>query len=241
MPDLQSTNAGSGPFMNVSRFTETKPGSSASAIRWCFVGSLLALLAALSTSLLPAGSFTSAVETIHKRELRQHCAVLASDTLEGRETWTPRRRGRGSHDRRRAPKTEARVRRRRLTVITSNPFPPNSRNILRGIASAATAALKSEYVVVGRALRPCRLWQFAQQPGADRLHSQRGRRQRQRHVRRPAGTDRRVLLAGRRAEAFDPVHLLEAVRRTACWDHSTRSRIRPRCHWIAFAWPSTST
>jgi C-terminal processing protease CtpA/Prc len=147
VPDLQSTNAGSGPFMNVSRLTGTKPGCPASANRWCFVGSLLALLAALSTSVLPAGSFTSAVETIHKRELRQHCAVLASDTLEGHET--------GTHGGEAAGAYIVGVLRKEKHALPAapdgdyfQPFPPNSRNILVRIPGG-DAALKSEYVVVG--------------------------------------------------------------------------------------------
>jgi hypothetical protein len=35
-----------------------------------------------------AGSFNSAIETIRGPKLRKHCEVLASDTLEGRETGT---------------------------------------------------------------------------------------------------------------------------------------------------------
>src|SRR5271155_2400943 len=59
-----------------------------SATLFLLVFSCLALLTAALPPAILAGSFSSAVETIHKRELRQHCEVLASDTFEGRETGT---------------------------------------------------------------------------------------------------------------------------------------------------------
>ncbi len=132
---------------DVSRMSRNGLGSSASAIQRWFLGPLLALLVAVSTSVLPAGSFTSAVETIHKRELRQHCEVLASDTLEGRET--------GTHGGEAAGTYIAGVLRKEKHALPAapdgdyfQPFPPNSRNILVRIPGG-DAALGREYVVVG--------------------------------------------------------------------------------------------
>jgi C-terminal processing protease CtpA/Prc len=94
-----------------------------------------------------AGSFTSAVETIHKRELHEHCEVLASDTLEGRET--------GTHGGEAAGAYIVGVLRKEKHIVPAaadgdyfQPFPPNSRNILARLAGG-DAALSREYVVVG--------------------------------------------------------------------------------------------
>jgi hypothetical protein len=127
--------------------TQKGPGSAASAIWRRLVGLLLVLFAAVSTPVLPAGSFTSAVETIHKRELRQHCEFLASDTLEGRET--------GTHGGEAAGAYIVGVLRKEKHALPAapdgdyfQPFPPNSRNILVRIPGG-DAALRREYVVVG--------------------------------------------------------------------------------------------
>ena len=94
-----------------------------------------------------AGSFTSAVETIHKRELHEHCEVLASDTLEGRET--------GTHGGEAAGAYIAGVLRKEKHIVPAaadgdyfQPFPPNSRNILARL-TGGDAALSREYVIVG--------------------------------------------------------------------------------------------
>jgi hypothetical protein len=109
--------------------------------------SLLALLAAASTPVLFAGSLTSAVETIQTRALRHHCEVLASDTLEGRETGTRGGEAAGAYI--------VGVLRKEKKVLPAaqdgdyyQPFPPNSRNILVRLPGS-DAALGREYVVVG--------------------------------------------------------------------------------------------
>ena len=117
-------------------------------VRWRLAGSFLVVLAAASTPLLPAGSFTSAVETIHKRELRQHCEVLASDTLEGRETGTHGGEAAGAYIVERAPQREARRCRRRPTAITFSPFRRTAAISSCG-CRAATRRLQREYVVIG--------------------------------------------------------------------------------------------
>jgi hypothetical protein len=108
---------------------------------------LLAVLAAVATPVLFAGSLTSAVEMIHTRDLRQHCEVLASDTLEGRET--------GSRGGEAAGAYIVGLLRKEKKVLPAapdgdyyQPFPPNSRNILVRLPGS-DAALKREYVVVG--------------------------------------------------------------------------------------------
>jgi len=107
---------------------------------------LLAVLTAVSTPVLFAGSLTSAVETIHTRDLRRHCEVLASDTLEGRET--------GSRGGEAAGAYIVGVLRKAKKVLPAadgdyyQPFPPNSRNILVRLPGSY-AVLGREYVVVG--------------------------------------------------------------------------------------------
>ncbi len=116
------------------------------ATLFLLVFSCLALTAALSPVLL-GGSFSSAVETIHKRELRQHCAVLASDTFEGRETGTHGGEAAGTY-----LVGELRKQPRALPAAPDGdyfqPFPPSSRNVLVRIPGS-DPVLKTEYVVVG--------------------------------------------------------------------------------------------
>src|SRR5580704_7239109 len=120
---------------------------STSAILVLLFGSALAPLTAVLSPVLFAGSFTSAVETIHKRELRQHCAVLASDTFEGRETGTHGGEAAGTYI-----AGELRKHPRALPAAADGdyfqPVPPRSRNVLVRIPGS-DPVLKSEYVVVG--------------------------------------------------------------------------------------------
>jgi len=110
------------------------------------------LIVALLCSLLAAapalfgGSFSSAVETIHVRELRKHCEVLASDTLEGRETGTRGGQAAGAYivDALRKQK----VRPAGPDGDYYQPFPPSSRNILV-VMPGSDRELKQEYIVVG--------------------------------------------------------------------------------------------
>jgi C-terminal processing protease CtpA/Prc len=112
-----------------------------------FIFPLLVLLTAFSTPILFAGSLTSAVETIHTQELRQHCKVLASDTLEGRETGSRGGEAAGAY-------IVGLLRKERRVLPAGpdgdyyQPFPPNSRNILVRLPGSDDA-LKGEYVVVG--------------------------------------------------------------------------------------------
>lgn len=114
--------------------------------RW-HVGPLLAVFTAAATSYLPAGSFKSAVETVHKRELLRHCEVLASDTLEGRETGTDGGYAAGAYI-----VSVLRKETRALPAAPDGdyfqPFPPRSRNILVRIPGS-DPVLRREYVVVG--------------------------------------------------------------------------------------------
>jgi hypothetical protein len=110
---------------------------STSAILVLLFGSALAPLTAVLSPVLFAGSFTSAVETIHKRELRQHCAVLASDTFEGRETGTHGGEAAGTYIAGNFENTPARCRPRR----TGTTFSPSRR---------AAAMFSCEFRVVTR-------------------------------------------------------------------------------------------
>src|SRR5579871_4144764 len=89
----------------------------------------LALFVAASASSVFAGSFTSAVETINKQELRKHCSVLASDAFAGRETGTEGGQAAGSY-------IVGELRKKRCVQPAAGdgdyfqPFLPNSRNIL---------------------------------------------------------------------------------------------------------------
>jgi peptidase M28-like protein/PDZ domain-containing protein len=111
------------------------------------IRSSLAVLVTLSAASVFAGSFTSAVETIQRQDLRKHCSVLASDAFQGRETGTPGGEAAGSYI-----VGELRKKRCAQPAATDGdyfqPFLPNSRNILVRI-SGSDPALKSEYVVIG--------------------------------------------------------------------------------------------
>jgi hypothetical protein len=107
----------------------------------------LALLIAVSTPALFAGSLTSAVETIQTRALRHHCEVLASDTLEGRETGSRGGEAAGAYIVG-VLRKQKKVHPAGLDGDYYQPFPPNSRNILVRLPGS-DPVLGREYVVIG--------------------------------------------------------------------------------------------
>lgn len=112
-----------------------------------FVDLSFAILVAATTASSFAGSFTSAVETIQKQDLRKHCSVLASDAFQGRETGTPGGEAAGSY-------LVGLLRKKRCVQPAApdgdyfQPFLPNSRNILVRLAGS-DPELKREYIVIG--------------------------------------------------------------------------------------------
>jgi hypothetical protein len=90
-------------------------------------------------------TYTAAVATITRHELRRHCEFLASDALEGRETGSRGGQAAGAY-------IVARLRKLKVRPAGSDgdfyqPFPPNSRNILCRLPGS-DAALAKEYLIV---------------------------------------------------------------------------------------------
>ncbi len=113
---------------------------------WSVAVSLAAIVVA-STSAVFAGSFTSAVEKIHKQDLRTYCSFLASDALQGREMGSSGGEAAGAY-----LVGELRKRSRVLPSAPDGdyfqPFLPNGRNILVRLPGS-DPDLKSEYIVIG--------------------------------------------------------------------------------------------
>jgi hypothetical protein len=106
---------------------------------------LVVALVGPSCPSLRGDSYTSAVTTIKRQELRRHCEFLASDALEGRETGTRGAQAAGAY-------IVARLRQLKVSPAGVDgdyyqPFPPGSSNILCRIAGS-DAALEREYVIV---------------------------------------------------------------------------------------------
>jgi hypothetical protein len=91
------------------------------------------------------GTYTSAVATITREDLRHHCEFLASDALEGRETGS--RGGQAAGDYIVAHLRKLKIRPAGADGDYYQPFPPNSRNIVCRI-DGSDAALAKEYVIV---------------------------------------------------------------------------------------------
>jgi hypothetical protein len=124
-----------------------KIGHSARRNRWAQAAAVLLVggFVGLWCPALPGGSYTSAVATITRQELRHHCEFLASDALEGRETGTRGGQAAGAY-------IVAQLRKLKIPPAGVDgdyyqPFPPNSRNILCQLAGS-DAALAKEYVIV---------------------------------------------------------------------------------------------
>jgi hypothetical protein len=94
---------------------------------------------------LLGGTYTSAVATITRQDLRRHCQFLASDALEGRETGS--RGGQAAGDYIVAHLRKLKIRPAGAEGDYYQPFPPNSRNIVCRI-DGSDAALAKEYVIV---------------------------------------------------------------------------------------------
>ncbi len=92
-----------------------------------------------------AGTYTSAVATITRNEIRHHCEFLASDALEGRETGS--RGGQAAGDYIVAHLRKHKVRPAGMEGDYYQPFPPNSRNILCRL-DGSDPSLAKEYVIV---------------------------------------------------------------------------------------------
>jgi hypothetical protein len=107
----------------------------------------VALLLVASASSLFAGSFTSAVDTIRKQELRRHCNVLASDAFRGRETGSEGGKAAGAY-------IVDELRKKRCVQPAAGdgdyfqPFLPDSRNIIVRLPGS-DPDLSREYVIVG--------------------------------------------------------------------------------------------
>ncbi len=99
--------------------------------RWCVTAS--------------AGSYTSAVSVITRRELRRHCEFLASDALEGRETGTQGGQAAGAY-------IVAQLRKLKIRPagVDGDYYQPfqNSRNIICRL-DGSDPTLAKEYVIVG--------------------------------------------------------------------------------------------
>jgi hypothetical protein len=91
------------------------------------------------------GTYTSAVGTITREELRHHCEFLASDALEGRETGS--RGGQAAGDYIVAHLRKHKVRPAGAEGDYYQPFPPNSRNIVCRL-DGSDPSLAKEYVIV---------------------------------------------------------------------------------------------
>ncbi len=107
---------------------------------------LLGVLVGPRCAALLAGTYTSAVGSITRQELKRHCEFLASDALQGRETGTE-----GGH----AAGAYIVAELRKLKVLPAGTdgdyyqlFPPQSRNILCKIPGS-DPGLANEYVLVG--------------------------------------------------------------------------------------------
>jgi len=121
---------------------------SARRIRWRQIALLLFLDGCLGTWSGPlfGGSYTSAVATITRQQLRRHCEFLASDALEGRETGTRGGQAAGAY-------IVAQLRKLKVRPAGSDgdfyqPFQSASRNIFCQLPGS-DAALAKEYLIVG--------------------------------------------------------------------------------------------
>jgi hypothetical protein len=116
-------------------------------VLWPHVAAVLLLGGLLSAwcRALSAGTYTSAVATITRQELRRHCDFLASDALEGRETGTRGGQAAGAYIV--AQLRKLKIRPAGLDGDYFQPFPPNSRNILCQMPGS-DASLAKEYLIV---------------------------------------------------------------------------------------------
>jgi hypothetical protein len=112
--------------------------------RRCLAAALIAAAWALPPAW--AGSFRTAVETIRAEGLRRHCAVLASDTLEGRETGTRGGQAAGAYIVAELRKLHARP--GGIDGDYVQPFSPDGRNIL-ALLPGSDPELRRDYIVIG--------------------------------------------------------------------------------------------
>jgi hypothetical protein len=120
---------------------------SARRICWRQIALLLFLGGCLGTWSGPlfGGSYTSAVATITRQQLRRHCEFLASDALEGRETGTRGGQAAGAYIV--AQLRKLKVRPAGLDGDFYQPFQSASRNILCQLPGS-DPALAKEYLIV---------------------------------------------------------------------------------------------